>query len=114
MLFPSHRKWLAASLWLVRVSRPFPKRRRPPIRLSLEELEPRTTPSVTVVPQQFATNQYTALSITERQLLAGDSASGPLKVSDPTQPAHAALVDNDNGTLTFSPELRSTVSTSFQ
>jgi len=88
------------------------KRRRRPLRL--EELESHTTPSVTVVPQQFTTNQYTALSITQSQLLAGDTGGTDLQVSDPTQPAHATLANNNNGTFTFTPDSAFTGSNTFQ
>jgi hypothetical protein len=47
-------------------------------------------------------------------LLAGDSGSGPLTVSNPTQPAGATLVDNHNGTYTFTPNSSFTGSTTFQ
>jgi hypothetical protein len=97
-------------------SQPFrswrPRRRL--VSLRLEELEARTTPSVTVVPQQFTTNQYTALNITQSQLLAGDTGSGVLVASNPTQPANATLVDNQNGTWTFTPNPSFSGSTTFQ
>jgi hypothetical protein len=87
------------------------------IPLRLERLETRATPSVSVVPQQFSTNEYTALSISQSQLLAGDShsgTSGTLTVSNPTQPANATLVDNHNGTFTFTPNAAFSGTTTFQ
>jgi hypothetical protein len=82
----------------------------------LVELEHRTTPSVTVVPQHFTTNQYTAVTLTQNQLLAGDTGTIPLAASNPTQPANANLVTNYNGTFTFTfvPDPSFTGSTSFQ
>jgi Cadherin-like domain/FG-GAP repeat/Putative Ig domain/Domain of unknown function (DUF4214) len=93
-----------------------PKRWRSLVSLRLEELERRTTPSVTVVPQQFATTEYTALNIAQSQMLAGDSNSGgaALTVSNPTQPANATLLDNHNGTFTFTPNDAFSGSTTFQ
>jgi Cadherin-like domain/FG-GAP repeat len=110
MSFSSPSSWLAQA----RHSRPALKRRQLFVSLRLEELERRLTPSVTVVPQQFATNQYTALTITQSQLLAGDSGSGTLTASNPTQPANATLVDNQNGTYTFTPASAFSGSTTFQ
>ncbi len=83
--------------------------------LRLEELEHRTTPSgLNVVPEQFTTNQYTAFTVGQSQLLAGDTASAPLQASNPTQPANATLVDNHNGTFTFTPNPSFSGSTTFQ
>jgi FG-GAP repeat/Cadherin-like domain/Putative Ig domain len=110
MSFSSPSSWLAQA----RHSRPVLKRRRPFVSLRLEKLETRITPSVTVVPQQFTTNQYTALSISQSQLLAGDSGSAALTASNPTQPTNATLVDNQNGTFTFTPNPGFTGSTTFQ
>ncbi len=103
------------SSWLRQSLRSSPRQRRlRAVFLRLEELEHRTTPSVTVVPQQFTTNQYTALSISQNQLLAGDTGSSTLAISNPTQPANATLVDNHNGTFTFTPNPGFTGSTTFQ
>ena len=99
------------SAWLCQFRR---SHRRSRVSLHAEELEHRTVPSVTVVPQQFSTNQYTALSISQNHLLAGDSGSGTLTASNPTQPANATLVDNHNGTFTFTPDPSFSGSTSFQ
>jgi hypothetical protein len=79
----------------------------------LEPLEARATPTVSVA-QQFSANEYTALSISHSQLLAGDSGSGTLTVSNPTQPANATLADNHNGTFTFTPTIGFTGTTAFQ
>jgi FG-GAP repeat/Cadherin-like domain/Putative Ig domain len=110
MSCPRPSSWLHLSLH----AGAWAKRRRLTTFLRLEELEHRLTPSVTVVPQQFTTNQYTAFTVGQSQLLAGDSGSGTLTVSNPTQPANATLVDNQNGTFTFTPDPSFTGSTTFQ
>jgi hypothetical protein len=102
------------SLFVVSPGRRMPPRWRSCRRLQLEELESRATPTVTVVPQQFATNQYTALTITQSQLLAGDTGSTNLQIINPTQPAHGTLANNNNGTFTFTPDPAFTGSTTFQ
>ena len=52
---------------------------------------------MTVLPQQFTANQYTALNIAQSQLLAGDSGSSVLAVSNPTQPANATSRNRKGG-----------------
>ena len=112
--FPAIMSWRTWYSRLPPIAAPPSRRRQRAVALHLEPLEDRRTPSVSVVPQQFETNQYTALSISENQLLAGATGSGELEVGSPTQPAHAALVDNHNGTFTFTPANDFSGTTTFQ
>jgi hypothetical protein len=96
--------------WFVGSRRPLNQRLRS---LRLEVLENRTLPTI-VVPQQFAAVENTAITIGQSQLVAGDSDNGePLAASNPTTPANATLVNNNNGTFTFTPNNGYTGSTTF-
>ena len=114
---PFHRlsAWLRQSITSRRIGASRRQHRLRAVSLRLEELEHRITPSgLNVVPEQFTTNQYTAVTLTQNQLLAGDTASVPLQAINLTQPANATLVDNHNGTFTFTPNAAFSGSTTFQ
>jgi hypothetical protein len=62
-----------------------------------------TVNAIGVVPQQFTTPENTPLTISQSQLLAGDSDGNfALQAGSPMQPAHATLVANADGSFTYS------------